>query len=220
MTLTRSRRLRLGLGGATVLVLLALFGPAAARLLRPHAPPLPSYGRVPAFHLTDQTGRGVGEGDLRGRVWVADFIFTSCSGVCPVMTGRMSDIQRFLDGRVPASRARLVSFSVDPDRDTPAVLAGYGARHGVDPRRWSLLTGRLAEVESAAVAGFKLGLTRERPAAGEPPGDGPDGFAILHGSKLVLVDADLGIRGYYDADAPGVARLEADLAALVDGGGK
>lgn len=180
---------------------------------------LPVFGTVPSFRLTDQRNQTVTAADLHGRVWVANFMFTSCAGVCPVLTRRMVEVQRWAErAGYPATALRLVSFSVEPERDTPERLAGFAQEHGADAARWSFLTGPYQAVERAAVEGFKQGLARERPGPGEPPGDGLDGINIFHGTRLVLVDREGRIRGYYEADAEGLGRLEADAARLLGEG--
>jgi protein SCO1/2 len=180
---------------------------------------LPVFGTVPSFRLTDQRGQTVTAADLHGRVWVANFMFTSCAGVCPVLTRRMVEVQRWAEhAGYPATALRLVSFSVEPERDTPERLAGFAREHGADAARWSFLTGPYQAVERAAVEGFKQGLSRERPGPGEPPGDGLDGINIFHGTRLVLVDREGRIRGYYEADAEGLGRLEADATQLLSEG--
>lgn len=180
--------------------LLAL--PAAFALVaRARTPELPRLGRLPEFALTDQTGRPFGTRELRGQVFVADFIFTRCAMVCPRLTEKMATLR--------GGPALLVSITVDPDNDTPEALAAYGARFGADARTWKFLTGSSKEIERAVVEGFKQGMERE------------DEFSILHGTKLVLVDADLELRGFYDsADEAELARLRADAAALVRRGGR
>ena len=180
---------------------------------------LPVFGTVPSFRLTDQRGQTVTAADLHGRVWVANFMFTSCAGVCPVLTRRMVEVQRWAErAGYPATALRLVSFSVEPERDTPERLASFAQEHGADAARWSFLTGPYEAVERAAVEGFKQGLSRERPGPGEPPGDGLEGINIFHGTRLVLVDREGRIRGYYEADAEGLGRLEEAAAQLLRGG--
>jgi protein SCO1/2 len=196
------------------LVALGVLGPGRRRSSQAEA--LPVFGTVPSFRLTDQRGQAVTAADLHGRVWVANFMFTSCSGVCPVLTRRMVEVQRWAErAGYPATALRLVSFSVEPERDTPERLAGFAKEHGADAVRWSFLTGPYQAVEKAAVEGFKLGLSRERPGPGEPPGDGLDGINIFHGTRLVLVDQQGRIRGYYEADAEGLGHLEAAAARLL-----
>src|SRR6478609_2142992 len=100
------------------------------------APKLEMFYPVPDFSLTDQTDRTIALQELKGKVWVADFIFTNCGGTCPVMTEKMRTLQTALPAGV-----RMVSFTVDPDRDTPKVLAAYAAEHGATRDRWLFLTG-------------------------------------------------------------------------------
>lgn len=168
-------------------------------------PELPSYGQVPAFSLRDQHEQAISPADLRGQVWIANFMFTSCPDVCPILTSKLSGVRQRLHGdRV---MARYVSFSVDPVNDTPAVLAKYAAEHQVDYGDWRFVTGPLAQVEQVIVAGFKQALQREPAAAGKPQN-------ILHGSHFVLVDRALTIRGFYPSDEEGLLRLARDARIL------
>lgn len=188
------------------LVLLAVplvaAGALAARA-RLNAPPLPHLGRVPEFRLMERAGRPITPVDLQGRVWVADFIFTRCGGICPAMTARMARLQRDLPGNVA-----FVSFSVDPRHDTPDVLRRYAEAHRAGPG-WSFVTGAQADLHRLAVEGFKL-ATAENPP-GDPGTDGP----FLHSAKFVLVDGQGSIRGYYDSDdAADMAALESDARRL------
>jgi protein SCO1/2 len=170
-----------------------------------NASELPSYGTVPAFSLIDQMGAAVTEANLRGKVWIASFIFTRCPTVCPVVTMKMKN----LGERVAQEPAiRLLSFSVDPDHDTPSVLAGFAAKHGADAARWTFLTGDAAAVRSTVEGGLKIGMSREGTLAGGVPD-------IVHGTHLVLIDGSLRIRGYYDySDPERLLALERDAIAL------
>jgi protein SCO1/2 len=143
---------------------------------------LPEYGRVGEFSLTESAGQPVTAADLRGKVWVASFIFTSCTGSCPIMTHHLAQAQAGLPVR---DDFKLVSVSVDPERDTPAVLARYAEKNGADRTRWWFLTGGKAQIRQLARATFKL------------PVDG-SGDTVDHSSKFVLVDRNGVIRGYYD----------------------
>lgn len=170
---------------------------------------LPALGQVPAFSLTDQTGARVDSKELAGKVWVVDFMFTRCSMVCPRLTNEMMKLQQhlLLEGLDP--EVRLVSITVDPEHDTPEVLAGYARRYQAQPNLWKLLGGDAKAVERAVVDGFHELM--------EPAGDGgaDDSFDILHSSKMVLVDQKGTIRGYYDAtSAEEMARLRDDLHRL------
>ena len=190
-----------------IVLLSLLFAlPVVRTALRRLPPPPPVLSTLPAFTMTDQLGQPFGTKDLEGKVWVADFIFTSCPTACPLLTRRMAEV---------ASRAkrlgpefRLVSFTVDPERDTPARLAEYAASYKVDPHKWSFLTGPLGDVERAITDGFKIGVDRHKTA---------DGFwEIVHGEHLVLVDRHLHVRGYFDASNPGIDQLLAALGRVVN----
>ena len=173
-----------------------------------NAEALADYGPVPAFALVTQAGDSLHLSDLRGRPWIADFVFTTCGSICPMMSAQFER----LSGQVDAA-VRLVSFSVDPERDTPEKLAEYGARYGAEPGRWLFLTGDKPQVRRLVQEGFRLSVQDATP---EDIAAGSD--AILHSTRFVLVDAEARIRGYYDgADAEAVERLRRDLAKLVRG---
>lgn len=175
-------------------------------LAHPPAPPLPQLGQLPAFHFTDQDGKAIGLPELAGKVWVADFVFTRCPQVCPLLTERMGRIQsqtRGLDG------FELVSVSVDPEFDTPAVLAKYAAAHHADPARWRFLTGKTTDIEDVVTRGFKETLEHD-------PNKPDDFMSIVHGGHFVLVDQKGVIRGYYDSAEPGaVEAVVADAKRLL-----
>jgi protein SCO1 len=116
---------------------------------------LPVYGSVPNFALIDQSGRPVRRGDLEGKVWIANFIFTNCPDECPLMTVEMAQMQSEL---AHMADVRLVSISVDPDRDTPAVLSEYAERFNADPARWLFLTGDKRAIYRLVGEGFRLGI--------------------------------------------------------------
>lgn len=183
---------------------LPLLEAAQARRL---AENMPVFGAVPSFRLTDQEGRPFSDADLRGHVVVADFIFTRCPTVCPLLTSRMLRLQReaLEEGLSP----RFVSFSVDPGYDTPERLSRYASEHGVDTANWSLLTGPLEAVETTVLDGFRVMMGRDADAGED------DFFSIFHGEHFVLVDADGRIRGYYKAaEDAGLEALQRDLRAL------
>jgi protein SCO1 len=170
------------------------------------APPLPTYGTVPEFALVDQTGAAYGSAELRGHVWVANFIFTRCPDICPVFTARLAEVQKLTPSLAPT--LRLVSISVDPEHDTPPVLAEYARARGADPARWSFLTGSEPAVRAAVEKGLMTHMDREGEQGGVPN--------IAHGSHFVLVDRELKIRGVYDMnDADAVDRVVRDATRLV-----
>lgn len=168
---------------------------------------LPQLGNVGNFALTDQMGRAVSAETLRGRVWTAAFFFTRCPTVCPRITRRMRDLQ--LAAKKAGVPLELVSFSVDPEYDTPPVLAAYAQKYEADQSTWRFLTGDLAVVQKTSEQGFKLALDGK-------PTPGADHLGLFHGSHLVLVDAAGDIRGYYrtSEDEP-MAQLLKDAALLV-----
>lgn len=161
---------------------------------------LPVWGTVPDFSMTDQSSRPFAKKDLQGRVWIADFIYTGCGTACPMLTQKMSQLQKNLRG---GEDVRFVSFTVDPERDTPERLAEYSSRFGADPDRWRFLSGPIAVVQKTVTDGFKLSMA---PAEGSSD--------IFHSEKFVLVDRLGRIRGYYDADTEGLKRIAKDLEAL------
>jgi len=192
-----------------VVLLGVLFvAPVVRTLLRRLPPPPPVLSTLPAFEMTDQTGQPFGTRELAGKVWVADFIFTSCATACPTLTQQMANIQQRAKQLGPDFQ--LVSFTVDPERDTPPRLAEYAARYKADPHKWSFLTGPLPAVEAAVIEGFKIGVDRHKSA--------DDFWEIVHGEHLVLVDRHLNIRGYYDLSAQGIDRLLANLGRVVNEG--
>lgn len=178
--------------------------------LRTHVPPpLPALGTVPAFELTDQDGRAFGSDDLAGRVWVASFIFTRCETVCPAITRQMARVQDRTRNLEPA--LHLVSFSVDPEHDTPDRLAAYAHAHRASPRMWTFLTGPSEAVREAVEHGLRISIGKD---AADPSPAG-----ISHGTHLVLVDRAGRIRGYYDpAEPDALDRLVRDAALLVNRG--
>jgi len=159
-------------------------------------------GTVPAFRMTERAGTPLTHDDLRGKVWIADFVFTRCPDVCPLLTSRMRDLQQTL--AASAAPVTLVSFSVDPGYDTPEVLRGYAATHHAGPG-WEFVTGPRDDVSSLLKDGFHVAFAD----------DGPPSGPITHSDRFVLIDADLRIRGYYHgSDADELRRLVADAQRL------
>ena len=154
---------------------------------RASAMDVPMLGSVPEFALTEATGVTLRRADLLGKVWIASFIFTRCGEVCPMMMRHEVRLQAELPLR---DDLRLVSFSVDPDWDSPKVLTDYAHAFGADRSRWSFLTGDKKQVYHLATEGFHLATLDADPAREMP---------ILHSTKLVLVDRRGAIRGYYDS---------------------
>lgn len=177
------------------------------RTSMPRTPPV--LRTVPPFELTDERGHPFGSRDLAGRVWVASLVFTRCETVCPRVTATMARIQDRTRGLGPA--LHLVSFSVDPEHDTPARLAAYARSYRASPRMWTFLTGSGDAVRRTVEQGLRVSV-------GSDPTD-PSPAGISHGSHLVLVDGAGGIRGYYDPEDPRVVeQVVRDAALLVNRG--
>src|SRR6266403_3184552 len=161
-----------------------------------------SYGSVPEFTLTNQDGKNFGSADLRGKIWIADFIYTMCPGPCPMISSRMSELQKPLE----KTDVHLVSFSVDPDKDTPQVLRSYAEKWQAEPGRWDFLTGPKSAIYKLSHDGFKLAVSDGSDAQGIP----------VHSTRMVLVDRHGQIRGYYDATEPdAITKLVADTNHLL-----
>lgn len=143
-----------------------------------HAP-LPVLGHVPRFALTSQNGKPFDSRTLGGKVWVADFMFTTCMGPCPRMTSQMHRVQ---NETASLPDVNFISFTIDPGHDTPPLLAAYAERFHADPARWYFLTGSTPDLQVLNKDVFKLGDI--------------DG-SMMHSTLFVLVDRKGRIRGYY-----------------------
>jgi protein SCO1/2 len=198
-----------GLGVVVVVVVAAGLWSLAVGSRTQVSNELPVFGEIPPFTLTERSGRTITESDLAGEPWIADFIFTQCAGVCPILSGRMAELQ----GAVQAAglTVRLVSFSVDPARDTPEVLREYAERFAADPERWIFLTGDRETLYRLIGEGFRLSVAERSPE--EAAEDG--GELITHSDRFVLVDGARRIRGYYHGTEPdAVERVLRDLGRV------
>jgi protein SCO1 len=204
----RAQRIAARLAGTPLFWLLLLgiiFVVPLGRTLARDVPQGPSMRvPLPEFQLTDQRGEPFGLAKLRGKVWVADFIFTSCGVVCPKLTKRMAELQHRT--RNLGDAFHLVSFTVDPDNDTPERLAAYAREYRASPHRWTFLTGTLGDIETTVVKGFKTAMGKEEADPGI--------FSIFHGERFVLVDRKGAIRGYYEATDEGLDQLVRDIGII------
>jgi protein SCO1/2 len=161
------------------------------------------YGEVPAFELVDQDGAPFSSKQLEGKIWAVSFIFTRCPSICPVLTALMKEVET--KSAALGSDFQLVSFSVDPSHDTPPVLKAYAAKHGANLERWSFVTGEPAVIEKTIVEGLKISMGRS-----EVGQDVVDVDAVFHGTKALLIDEKMQIRGYYSLeDRGGFGKLSA-----------
>ena len=158
------------------------------------APPV--FGKVADFALTNQDGQIVTLADLRGRVWVADIIFTRCAGPCPRMTRQMKLLQ---DALPPDSRAKLVTLTTDPSFDKPEVLKAYAKRFEANPDRWIFLTGTKKEIAALAIDNLKLTAIERKPEDRKDPAD-----LFVHSTIFVVVDKQARLRGIFETEGEGV----------------
>ncbi len=179
--------------------------------------PLPQLNELPEFQLVDQSSRLFSKKDLKGKVWGVNFIFTSCAGTCPLLTERMKKVQQDLKTRAQPEELQhigILSFSVDPERDTPEVLADYAKRYELDLQQWKLITGSVEDIQKTVVHGFKIAMGKV-PRNDETKETSPAEFYdVVHGEKFLIVDDKGWIRGYYDANEAGMITFTRDLIAL------
>jgi protein SCO1/2 len=183
-----------------------LIGLAYVNLKSTRPPSLPSnlekISQVPAFQLTDQTGKSITLEDLKGKIWAANFIFTRCKGPCPITVLRMQDLNTKL--KKVRGNVELVTFTVDPEYDTPEILKAFSEPLGADPASWKFLTGTPDAIQKIVVTGLLQPLAKE-----------PDGTPA-HSSRIVLVDGEGWLRGYHDGlDPEAVQKLMVDIGELL-----
>jgi protein SCO1/2 len=160
--------------------------------------PLPVIGSIPEFEFIDSDGESVSLNTLKGKVWVADFIFTTCTMACPMMTGNMNIIHKKYKKN---DDLRLVSISVYPEYDTPEVLKKYAAQYEANTERWHFLTGKEAVVKKVIKDGFKMGDYED---------------IIFHSEKFALVDKNGLIRSYYNGmKTEDMNKLKKDIDRLL-----
>ena len=142
------------------------------------------YHRISDFSLLNQNGNNVTQDDYKNKIYVADFFFTTCPDICPIMTGNMLYLQENLKD----TNVMLASFSVTPKIDTVEVLKEYSTLKGVDDARWNLMTGDKKQIYDLARKSYLVAKAI------------PDGknHGMIHTENFVLVDRDKRIRGYYD----------------------
>jgi len=170
---------------------------------------LPVLSALPQFSLIDERGGAFGRENLKGKVWIADFIFTRCAATCPIQTAEKVKLQKLFK---EAEKFQLVTFTVDPENDTPEVLADYGRKHGANPGRWKFLTGERGDLWNLSANGFQLEVAEDAKNTQMP---------ILHSSKFVLVDGEGRRRGEYDGlSEEGLNSLVVDVRKLLGESGE
>jgi cytochrome oxidase Cu insertion factor (SCO1/SenC/PrrC family) len=193
--------------GGLVLTILVLLG--AFVVLPAKSRALPMLGQMADFELTSQDNRPVTLASLHGDIWIADVIFTRCAGQCPIMSAHMRGVQDSLPAGKPV---KLVSFTTDPDFDTPSVLKQYGAKFGAHDGQWLFLTGTKTALRHATLDGLKLASIEN--SSGQA---GDAGSLFVHSEKFVVIDQDGQIRGYFDGETDdGASQALAAAKSLVN----
>jgi len=203
-----NRLIWLGLGFTVALLVLA-FLLATLKMGAAVGKPLPVYGQVASFTLTNQDGQPISLADLRGKVWVADIIFTRCPGPCLKMTRQMEELQAALPAK---SGAKFVSLTTDPNFDTPAVLKTYAHRFSADFRRWIFLTGTPKQIANLAIDSLKLTAIEKKPEDRESEAD-----LFVHSTIFVVIDKHAQLRGIFETTGDGIdpVRAKRELLAAV-----
>lgn len=166
---------------------------------------------VDDFKFQNQLGRTVSLADLPGKVIVADFFFTRCPSICPKLTANIRKLQDALSSKdqfkqLNPSFIQFLSFSVDPDRDSVSVLKAYGNKFGINPDLWWLLTGPKKQIYDFSMNELKLGLA---------DGEGVDSN-FIHTQKLVLLDKEHVVRGYYNGlDSLDMNKMANDMVFIM-----
>jgi protein SCO1 len=188
---------------------LCLAGLLALAEVKKEQQPLPIYGQIADFTLTNENGQATTLANLTNHVWVADIIFTRCAGPCPRMTAQMKSVQ---DGLSQDDNTRLVTLTTDPDYDSPEILKRYGQRFGADFSRWIFLTGTKTEIAGLAGNSLKLGSTPIAPADQKNAAD-----LFIHTTIFVVVDKHARMRGIYETGGEDVSwdNMRANVLATI-----
>jgi cytochrome oxidase Cu insertion factor (SCO1/SenC/PrrC family) len=176
------------IGGAVIIFCLMVYKLGSPPSVPPEAESHQYF--VPSFALTERSGRTITNDDLYGHIWVADFIYTTCPGPCPLVSASMAKLQAAVAGD---PMVQLVTFTVDPETDTPAALRAYADKLGASPDRWWFLTGTKQQMYSVITNGFMLPVVDN---SGAPPQPGQ--YKVTHSTQVALVDKTGVIRGYFD----------------------
>jgi protein SCO1/2 len=189
-------------------VLFITFGfsyPIYRSLNRILPPELPIISQVPDYELISENGQRFGSKDLKGRIYLANFIFARCPSVCPKMMTEMEQIQNRVRGT--GKKVAIVTFTVDPEYDNEKVLFDLARKHHANPYTWTFLTGSDKEAMFKLYRdGFKVGVEQN-------PKNMID---IAHSEKIVLVDGENRVRGYYSFETNDVNKLMIDVGLLIN----
>lgn len=169
-------------------------------------PELPIYGILPSYEFTDENGKKFGSNELKGKIYIANFMFTSCKSFCPLLLRQIQIVQHRIRGVV--DRAAIVSFTVDPETDTSSVLFEKARELKANPNVWHFVSAPMTDMKKLLIEGFKV-----------PVGDkvyAQNIMDVAHSNKLVLLDQEGRIRGYYSSDKNGINQLMIDTGLLIN----
>jgi protein SCO1/2 len=167
------------------------------------------YNHIPSFSLIDQDGTTVDQSIVKDKIYIADFFFTRCGTICPRISSQLTRVQDvFRDN----PNLVFLSHTVDPEHDRPAQLKAYAQKYDAIPGKWYFLTGSKADIYNLAMHGYYLPTVDAGVKEGKPD------ETFIHSEKLVLVDKEGIIRGFYDGtDKEDIDRLILEIRVLLDG---
>ncbi|MCP4913970.1 MAG: SCO family protein [Oligoflexia bacterium] len=197
-----------------LLILLVFTYPIYRSVNRTLPAPLPKYYQVPEFNFVNQFNKPFGSNDLKGRFYVASFAFTTCPTTCPRLMEKLKVVQKRVRGL--GNKIAILTFTVDPEYDTPQVLKRHSHKLKANPYVWTFLTGKEAELRKIVVDGFKVPMGKREEIKGVVDATEVTMFDIAHTEKLVLVDDQSNVRGYYSIDDNGLNKLMIDIGLLVN----
>jgi len=188
--------------------------PIYRSLNRTLPPPLPVFYQVPEFSLKNEFNKPFGTKDLLGKFYIANFMFTSCPSSCPALMEKMDIIQNRIRGL--GTKAAIVTFTVDPTTDTPDVLFKFARKRNSNPFIWNFLTGTKADLEKIVINGFKVPMGNKEAVTKKLDNKTITLMDIAHSDRVVLVDSQGQIRGYYSTDKISMDKMMIDLGLLVN----
>ena len=190
-----------------VLAISFLFAyPVTKSVMRQLPADLPVYGQLPHFQFVSESGENFGTDNLKGKVYVANFMFTTCTTACPILLKKVQTVQHRMRGVL--DRAAIVSFTVDPETDTPKVLFDKAREFKANPYVWKFVNGPMSDTKKLLVDGFKVPMG-DKEVAGTV-------MDVAHSNKLVLVDQQGQIRGYYSIEGNGINMMMIDMGLLIN----
>lgn len=188
--------------------------PVVKTMYRELPPELPVLFTVPEFSFTNEHDEVFGSKNLKGKIYLANFLFTSCPSTCSALVHQLKTVQKRIRGL--GQKVAIVSFTVDPAHDTPEVLLKYSRKNRTNPYIWSWLTGDRADLKSLLIHGYKVPMGDGEDFSGKVDGEDVTLWDIAHTNKIVLVDVAGQIRGYYGTDLEGINKLMIDLGLLAN----